>query len=186
MKLKPEGVLKSWMGFLADSTSGIASVLVDETLIWDTGTRASSSLLFPTGNRRPGFSWNGSTARKVQFCLLQQAGETGLSSSQKRLLSTEGCIFFCPCYYLLIQNRTITTGGARKEQLWLSLQLSLDYLGLKPLLPWLCVRVLVLAFYMSETFSAQYLGRSYSIALWLLLNEKKSLKNFAFLRQTIF
>lgn len=63
--------MKSWMGFLAESTYSTASVLVDEALIWDTGNMGSSSLLFPTGNLGLDFSWNGSTAGKVQLCLLQ-------------------------------------------------------------------------------------------------------------------
>ena len=70
-KLKREGILKSWMGFLAESASSIASVLVDEALIWDTGNMGSSSLLFPAGNVGLDFSWNGSTAAKVQLCSLQ-------------------------------------------------------------------------------------------------------------------
>lgn len=64
-ELKSERVLKSWMGFLAKSTSSMASVLADEALIWDTGKRGLSSLLIPSGNLGLEFSWNGLTAGKV-------------------------------------------------------------------------------------------------------------------------
>jgi len=167
VKLKPEVVLKSWMGFLAESTSSIASVLVDEALTWDTGHMGSSSLLFLLG------IWHCASAgmvRLLEKCSsVQWAGRTWLSSSHKRSW-TPRTIYFCPCCYPLIEKRAIKTGDTRKEQLGLSPQLSLDYLGLKPLLSWLWVRVSVLAFYMSEASSARYLGGSYSIALWFFSN----------------
>lgn len=40
MELKTEEVLKSWVGFLAENTSSTQQtqiVLVNETLLWDTG-----------------------------------------------------------------------------------------------------------------------------------------------------
>lgn len=76
-------------------------------------------------------------------------------------------MFFCPCYYLLIQSTSITTGDARKKQLWLSPQLRLGYLGLTLLFFWQCVGVLVLALCMSETSSQQYIDESYTLIFFL-------------------
>lgn len=64
-ELKSEGVLKSWMGFLASSTSSMASVVADEAPIWDTGKWDLSSLVIPSGNLGQHFSWKGLTAGKV-------------------------------------------------------------------------------------------------------------------------
>lgn len=64
-ELKSEGVLKSWIGFLASSTSSVASVVADEALIWDTGNWELSSLLIPSGTLGQPFSWNGLTVGKV-------------------------------------------------------------------------------------------------------------------------
>lgn len=64
-ELKSEGVLKSWMGFLASSTSSMTSVVADEALTWDIGNRGLSSLLIPSGNLWLYFRWNGLTAGKV-------------------------------------------------------------------------------------------------------------------------
>lgn len=64
-ELKSEGVLKSWVGFLASSTSSMANVVADETLTWDTGNWGLSSLVIPSGNVGQHFSWNGLAAGKV-------------------------------------------------------------------------------------------------------------------------
>lgn len=97
--------------------------------IWGTANTASSALLFPT--RNVGMEWSNSWKSSALFDAVHRGSLIVLIP---REALKYGGLSFCPCCYLFVQNRTITSGDNRKEQPCLSLQPSLDYLGLLSLL----------------------------------------------------
>lgn len=108
-EMKSEWVLQSWLGFLASTSWGMASVVADEALIWDTETGVWV-LWFLLGMWD--CRWSGVTAGKWSFAPCSEQVRIGFPHPTGD--PAVRALLFCPCCPLFIPNRIIASSKCKR------------------------------------------------------------------------